>query len=210
MYLYNSGRRRYNRLAAVISPVNTILIVINVVVFIVLEILGNTNDAYFMLDHGASYAVLVLDGHQYWRLFTCMFMHFGLRHLFNNMLVLAFLGDNLERALGKVKYLIVYLGGGFLASLVSVLVENFQQSNAVSAGASGAIFGVVGGLIYVLFYHRGRYEDLDLRRILLFAAMSVYLGLQDSHTDNIAHLAGLVFGLTLTMILYKERNRQTW
>lgn len=201
----NNFQNRYSPVRR-ISLMNTIIIVINVIVFIVLEVLGDTENAYFMLRHGASYADYVLDGHQYWRLFTCMFLHFGFRHLLNNMIVLGFLGDNLERALGKVKYLVVYLGGGMLANVISVLIEYYKGDNVVSAGASGAIFAVVGGLIYILIYHRGRYEDLNLQRVLLFAAMSIYLGLQSTQTDNVAHIGGLIFGLTLTMILYRKKQ----
>lgn len=211
MYQQNNGyyRRRFYW-PSNFAPVNTILIIVNVVVFIIMEIIGSTDDVYFMLDAGASYAPYVLEEHQYWRLFTSMFMHFGIRHLVNNMVVLWFLGDNLERAMGKVKYLITYLGSGFLANIVCVLIEDHQRSSVVSAGASGAIFAVTGGLIYILIYHRGHYEDLSLQRMLLYVGMNIYLGLQDSHTDNIAHLAGLGFGLVLTMILYRERTNQRW
>lgn len=205
MYRQNYSNSPYYRPIPKVALVNTIIIVINVIVFIVLEIMGDTEDAYFMMEHGASFAPYVIDGHEYWRLFTCMFMHFGIRHLVSNMVVLGFLGDNLERALGKAKYLITYLGAGFLANIISVLIEYHTHNNVVSAGASGAIFGAVGGIIYVLYVHRGWYEDLSLQRILLFAALSIYLGLQSSTTDNIAHLGGVVFGLTLSMILYRKK-----
>ena len=188
-----------------ITPVNTLVILINVIVFIVLSFIGDTNNAWFMYEHGASEPAAVMEMHEYWRLFTCMFLHFGFQHLFNNMLVLAFLGDNLERAVGKVRYLLIYLGSGVLANIVSVMISYNRGRAVVSAGASGAIFGVVGGLMYILYAHRGFYEDLSLRRVILFAALSVYLGFQNSGTDNIAHLGGIVFGLILCTCLYKKR-----
>ena len=86
--------------------VNGTLIVLNILYFLYLELTGSTEDAYFMLEHGAMYGPFVLRGHEYYRLLTSMFMHFGINHIVNNMLVLFVLGDNLERALGKVKYLI--------------------------------------------------------------------------------------------------------
>lgn len=205
---YNGYPKRRFRWTSNWAPVNTILIIINVVAFFIMEFVGDTDDVYFMLDAGASYMPYVIEHHEYWRLFTCMFMHFGIQHLVNNMVVLWFLGDNLERAMGKVKYLITYLGSGFLANIICILIEYRQDSNAVSAGASGAIFAVTGGLIYVLAYHRGHYEDLSLQRIIVYVAMNIYLGLQDSHTDNAAHIAGLVCGFVITMILYREPKKR--
>ena len=89
--------------------VNTAIIIINVLCFLYLELQGSTENAGFMLAHGAMFAPLVVDHGQYYRLVTSVFMHFGVSHLMNNMLVLFVLGDNLERALVHVKYLIFYL-----------------------------------------------------------------------------------------------------
>lgn len=86
-----------------ITPVNTVLIAMNVIVFILLEIWGSTMNTEYMLHHGATYSVYVLEYHEYWRIFSAMFLHFGIRHLLNNMVILAFVGDNLERAVGKVR-----------------------------------------------------------------------------------------------------------
>jgi len=84
--------------------VNTAIIIINVLCFLYLELQGSTENAGFMLAHGAMFAPLVVDHGQYYRLVTSVFMHFGVSHLMNNMLVLFVLGDNLERALGHVKW----------------------------------------------------------------------------------------------------------
>ena len=83
------------------QPVNLIIAVANILVFLVLSFLGDTENAAFMAAHGASVTAYVEQG-EYYRLFTCMFLHFGLEHLFYNMLVLIFLGDALEEAVGKV------------------------------------------------------------------------------------------------------------
>ena len=101
--------------------INGTLIILNILYFLYLELTGSTQDTYFMLEHGAMYGPLILRGHEYYRLLTSIFMHFGIDHIVNNMLVLFVLGDNLERALGKVKYLIFYLSCGVLANVVSLL-----------------------------------------------------------------------------------------
>ena len=98
-------------------------VAINVLVFIVFSIIGNTEDAQFMLTHGACFAPLVKEGEVY-RLFTAMFLHFGVEHLIGNMLLLIFLGDTLERVVGSVRYLIIYLLGG-LEEMCSPVVSRF-------------------------------------------------------------------------------------
>lgn len=77
------------------------LIVLNILYFVYLEAVGSSEDVLFMLEHGAMFGPLVLDGHEYYRLLTAVFMHFGINHIVNNMLVLFVLGDNLERAAWK-------------------------------------------------------------------------------------------------------------
>ena len=119
MQQYDRGYRR-NALWQM-SPVNTLIIVINVLVFAGLSFLGDTTDVRFMYNHGASFWPAIIEEHEYYRLLTCTFIHFGISHLFNNMLVLAYIGDNLERALGKFKYLIVYLTAGVGSSAVSAV-----------------------------------------------------------------------------------------
>jgi rhomboid protease GluP len=123
--------------------VNGTLIVLNILYFLYLELTGSTEDAYFMLEHGAMYGPFILEEHEYYRLLISIFMHFGINHIVNNMLVLFVLGDNLERALGKVKYLIFYLICGVGANVISLLFEMPSGDWSVGAGASGAIFGVI-------------------------------------------------------------------
>ena len=187
--------------------VNGTLIVLNILYFLYLELAGSSEDRYFMLQHGAMYGPFVLEGHEYYRLLTSMFMHFGIDHIVNNMLVLFVLGDNLERALGKVKYLLFYLICGVGANVISMLCEIPVGDWAVSAGASGAIFGVVGGLIYVVAVNKGRLEDLNSRQLLVMAAFSLYLGFTSTGVDNAAHVGGLIIGMILAALFYRKPKR---
>ena len=186
--------------------VNGLLIALNVLFFLYLEITGSSEDAYFMYTKGAMFAPAVLEDGEYYRLLTAMFMHFGIRHIMNNMFVI---GDNLERALGHVKYLIFYLLCGIGSNWVSMMAHT-ADTMTVSAGASGAIFGVVGGLLYVVTANRGQLEDLNTRQLVIMIFFSLYLGYTSTGVDNIAHLSGLVIGFVLAIILYHRPARDWW
>ena len=103
--------------------VNIALAAVNVLVFLYLEAIGSTEDGVFMVKHGAVFAPFVILGGEYYRLFTAMFLHFGVSHLANNMLVLLVLGEKMERALGHIKYLIFYLASGVAANSISLAVQ---------------------------------------------------------------------------------------
>ena len=189
--------------------VNGLLIALNVLFFLYLEITGSSENAYFMYTKGAMSAPAVLEDGEYYRLLTAMFMHFGIRHIMNNMLVLFVLGDNLERALGHVTYLVFYLLCGIGSNWVSMMAHP-TDTMTVSAGASGAIFGVVGGLLYVVTANKGRLEDLSTRQLVIMIFFSLYLGYTSTGVDNTAHLSGLVIGIVLAIILYHRPTGDWW
>ena len=191
-----------------ISYVNCTIIAINVIYFLYLEIAGSSENTAFMISKGAMYAPLVLEEEQYYRLLTAVFMHFGINHIMNNMLVLFFLGDNLERALGRVKYLIFYLLCGVGANVISMMVNMSEYSYRVSAGASGAIFGVVGGLLYAVIVNRGQLEDLTTRQLGIIVLLTAYHGFTSQGIDNAAHIGGLLLGVVLGIIFYRKPKRR--
>lgn len=183
--------------------VNVGLIGINMLVFFYLELIGSTENAAFMYEKGAMFTPAILVDREYYRLITAVFMHFGIRHLINNMIVLFAVGDNMERALGHIKYLIFYILCGAGGNLISMAAD-INDTVTVSAGASGAIFGVVGGLLYVVTVNRGRLEDLSSRQLIIMIVLSLYLGFMESGVDNMAHIAGLILGLILAIVLYRR------
>ena len=191
------------------SIVNFIIIAVNIAVFFIVETTGGSDDLYHMLDCGASFAPLIQSG-EYYRLFTCMFLHFGFQHLFSNMLLLFFVGDYMERYLGKIKYLILYIGGGLCGNLLSYAIELKNGENVVSAGASGAIFAVLGGLAVSALINKGRLYELSLKRILLMVALSLWTGFTSTGVDGFAHLGGFLGGGAIACIyalpsIFKKR-----
>ena len=183
-----------------------ILIAVNVAVFFILSLFGDTEDAVFMMQHGAMYSDFVIQEHEYYRLFTCLFLHFGIEHLLNNMVILGALGWNLELQTGKIRFLLIYFGSGLFGNVVSLIFHGAAQEYTVSAGASGAIFGLMGALLWVVIANHGRLGRLSGRGMLVMVALSLYFGLSSSGVDNYAHIGGLVCGFLLALILYRMRS----
>lgn len=183
-----------------------ILIAVNVAVFFILSLFGDTEDAVFMMQHGAMYSDFVIQDHEYYRLFTCLFLHFGIEHLLNNMVILGALGWNLELQTGKIRFLLIYFGSGLFGNVVSLIFHGAAQEYTVSAGASGAIFGLMGALLWVVITNHGRLGRLSGRGMLVMVALSLYFGLSSSGVDNYAHIGGLVCGFLLALILYRKRR----
>ena len=181
---------------------NLTIVAINVLVFIVFSIIGNTEDVQFMLAHGACFAPLVEEGEVY-RLFTAMFLHFGVEHLVGNMLLLIFLGDTLERVVGSVRYLIIYLLGGLGGNVLSCCIALYRKNYAVSAGASGALFAVIGALVYLVLRKRGDVEGISGKRLLLMAALSIAQGFTAAGIDGYAHIGGFLCGMLLSVFVVR-------
>lgn len=188
------------------EPVNLIIVTVNVIVFIVLSILGDTEDALFMAQHGAAFTPYILENGEYYRLFTCMFLHFGIYHLFFNMLLLIYIGNSLEKQMGKFRYLIIYLVGGMAGNVLSLLFDMHTGVYAVSAGASGAIFAVVGALIWIVLRNKGNLEGYSIQRLVLMAVLTVADGFTMGGVDNLAHIGGLAAGFLLAVLLYRKKG----
>src|SRR5436190_6565943 len=178
------------------------LIGINVIVFILMAINGagifNAN-ALVHIEWGSNYSPLTLSG-DWWRLFTCMFIHFGIIHLAMNSYALYMAGVYLEPMLGKTKYIIAYVTTGIFASLASLW---WHTEGVNSAGASGAIFGLYGIFLALLFTNLipKQMRTPLLKSIGVFVVFNLAYGVK-SGVDNAAHIGGLVSGLVIGFIFY--------
>lgn len=189
-------------------PIVTILLVlINVVVFLYTEWKGSSLDAGFMIDMGAMYEPAFLEGHEYYRIITHFFLHFGLEHLANNMISLLVLGYTLEQEIGRIRYLFLYMASGVIAGFVSVYVNLYLGENVVSCGASGAIYGLMGALLMLLIKNRKRIVRGDIMRFGVYLLLSLYSGMQDTGIDNTAHISGVAAGFILCGIIYRRKNQ---
>ncbi len=197
--------RRRSQKTFELTPVNTMLIAVNVLVFLFLEIEGDTQDAQFLHNHGGMSVYKLVEEKDWLCLLTSAFVHAGLEHLLSNMLVLAAIGDNVERALGKWKYITLYLVSAVGANLLSAgWYYVIRDPFVVSVGASGAIFGVIGGLLYMVCKNRGRLEDMTTPQIGIFILISLFHGFQSVSVNNMAHMGGLAIGILVSALLYRN------
>lgn len=182
------------------SKVTIILMVINIIVFIISALMSKNFldiDIYTLIKLGAKVNQLINDG-EYYRLLTSIFLHGGIMHLVFNMYALYSLGNIIEQVYGVKQYLIIYLTSGIIASYTSYLLSPY-----ISVGASGAIFGLLGGcLVFGITARRkiGKQFFLDISTVII---LNIILGFSTPNIDNIAHLGGLVGGIIISIILSK-------
>lgn len=179
--------------------VTAALIIINILIFAVTFIKGDPEDSVYMMSAGANFYPLTFNG-QFWRIFTCMFLHFDISHLLTNMLSLFAIGSIIEMAFGTWRYLVIYMVSGLSASLVSAFYHMITNNMAVSAGASGAIFGLSGALICLAVFRITARYGVDARRVPFAVLLSVALS-SASNVDNSAHIGGLVTGFLISLLL---------
>lgn len=190
-------------------PIVTLaLIAVNIIYFIVIYENGGFNNVT-MVELGAAFTPYITQYGEYYRIFTSMFMHFGIEHLISNMFALMVLGDALERYVGKIRFLIIYLLSGIIGGIVSVASYALRDRMVVSAGASGAVFGVLGAILVVtIFGHiRSGGVRIDPRRLIMFALLSILSGFNDTGIDNYAHIGGLVSGIIIALIMILITDR---
>lgn len=176
--------------------VTYVLIAINILMFIGMYIFGKgSNDSKTLLDFGANYPAYIKVG-EYYRLLTSAFLHIGVLHLLVNMYSLYIIGSQLEGFLGRGKYLIVYLGSAIFGDLMSMLFFD-----GISAGASGAIFGLLGALLYFGYHYRVYLGTVVKSQIIPLIVVNLIIGFSMSGINNAAHIGGLVGGVLLSMMV---------
>lgn len=184
--------------------VNIMLVVANVAVWCIMELFGDTEDGAYIAAYGGMYPDFVVAGREWYRLFTSMFIHFGAQHLANNMILLAAAGCKLEQAVGSIRYLVIYLGSGIAGGMLSLYVMLKTGDVAVCAGASGAVFGMIGALVWVAIRNKGRIGDLTVKGLLFMLALCLYYGITTAGVDNWAHIGGGIGGFFLCILLYRK------
>ena len=192
-----------------ITPVNTGIVLVNLLVFILTELFGNTEEAYYIYQCGGIWVSGFLAHPEWYRLLTSAFLHFGLSHLINNMLVLLVTGAPLERLLGWKKYGLLYLLGAVGANGISLWWYWMQgEWNVVSAGASGAIFSVLGALLFIVLKNRGHVERISRNQLTLMIVFTLFHGVTSAGVNNSAHIGGLLIGFLFGALFYRRPEKK--
>jgi len=176
-----------------------LIAMIQIIVFAMMTALGGVDamspQAASLLDWGGVFRTSVVQDHEYWRLFSTLFVHAGFFHLMMNVLKIWLLGSLVEPALGRSKSLLIYLFGGFTASLFSLTVNDAT----VVVGSSGAAFAILGALVILLLFRRSILKTWfpTFLLILMLVAVDLVFGSFQDTIDNAAHLGGFLGGLVL-------------
>ena len=197
----NKKNEKRNKIAEKIfsykQPIVTyIIMAICIILFILMELSGGSTNSQTLLKYGANLDVLVKNG-EYYRLFTCIFLHIGIMHLLCNMYSLYIIGREVENLFGKIKYIIIFILSGIFGSIMSLAFTH----NTISAGASGAIFGLLGALLYFGMHYRTYLGEAIKRSIIPIIVINLIIGFFAEGIDLAAHIGGLVGGVLVAMMV---------
>ena len=186
------------KLAKIFSPKKPVctyvLMVINILVFMYMVLY----DKYEYFIHGFASNHLYVKNGEFYRLFTSMFLHFDYMHLIFNMYALFSIGPQVERYYGKRRFLFIYFVSGLFGSLFSTL---FMGDNSYGAGASGAIFGLLGSVTYFTYYYRATINGLMRSSIMPVLFANLFLGMMIPGISLSAHIGGFIAGLLSSMLI---------
>lgn len=180
------------------------LIILNIAVFLLMTLAGGSTRIDNLILFGAKVNPLIEAG-QYYRLLTSMFIHIGFTHLLFNIYALISLGKYAEMLFGHFRFAIVYFLSGIAGSTFS-----YFFSPSISAGASGAIFGLLGAIVAYGWKNSFMWRSGLITNLLVVLGINLFLGLFSTGIDNYGHLGGLLGGLLLGYLLRLKGKRQNF
>lgn len=192
-------KKRIRDMFGIITPA---IVLINVIIYIVGTIKGE--DSYGRTITTCKMGLnlsAVLNDHEFYRLFTAMFVHLDIMHLCSNMLVLEALGAKVESVFGRVKFVIIYVLSGLIASTASLISCFFGEAYGYAAGASGAIFGLMGALIAYALINKNKDKSISLENLVILCALNIINGYLSKGIDNAAHVGGLMAGFIIGAVI---------
>lgn len=172
--------------------VTIILVTINVLIFILMTLFGQYDN---IINKYAVYGPFIVDYHEYYRLITGTFLHANIFHLMFNCYALYIIGTQIENFMGKWKYLAIYFISALTGSLLSIILND-----TASVGASGAIFGLMGSLLYFGYHYRVYLGSVLKSQIIPLIVINLLIGfVSGGSIDNFAHIGGLIGGCLATV-----------
>ena len=176
--------------------VSTIVVIINVIVFLICTFTGN-----LLYNSGRLDIQSVVVAKEYGRIIWSLFLHSDINHIFNNMVILFFLGAMIEKEVGHIRYTIIYFLSGIGGNLLSLAVKLLTYDAAGSIGASGAVFGLDGVLLALILFSGRKMPNVTPVRVMLMIAYSLYSGFTGVNIDNAAHVGGLLTGFVAGVVV---------
>jgi rhomboid protease GluP len=196
--------RQFKKVFEFGKPILTYLFLfINVIMFLLLEWFGSSTNEQTLILFGAKWTPGIVEG-EYWRLITPMFLHIGILHLTLNSLALYFLGNVVEKVYGSLRFFGIYMFAGFAGTLAS-----FAFTPYLAAGASGAIFGCFGALLYFGLKQRNLFFRTIGNDIIFIVMLNLVIGFVVPIIDNFGHIGGLIGGFLASMLFQLPRQSLT-
>ena len=192
----NNGMKNKFKMRKDVPIASGMLVAINVIVFVICTFTDN-----LLYNMGRLDVTSVLVRGEYGRVIWSMFLHSGINHIFNNMVVLFFLGSMIEKEIGHIRYAILYLLSGIGGGILSLFYKTLTFDMSGTVGASGAIFGLDGALLALILFSGRRMANVTPNRVILMIAYSLYSGFTGESTDNAAHIGGLITGFLIGLII---------
>lgn len=187
------------------SPVSVTLVIVNSLIFFTSLAIGlaakGTNP---FIASGCMDFEAVSNGEVY-RLVSAMFLHGGAEHLISNMVLLYFMGEMVEHNTGSVRFAIIYMFSGILGNVISYVYELISGARYTSIGASGAVYGIMGALLFLVIV-RTKNLNIPMRRMILLLAYCIYSSFATAYIDFAAHIGGLLSGFVITALLCMGRS----
>jgi rhomboid protease GluP len=180
-------------------PIVTSLIAIHIVVFILINFTPFRQFLYYTMM-GSNYYIAAGE---YWRLFTPIITHKATGHLVFNSFSLLLFGPALELLLGKTRFILGYWGAGLIANIATFYMLPLSYAHI---GASGAIFGMFGIYVYILYNHREYIDRANTQILLVVLGISLVTTFLDARINVMGHLFGLIGGAALAPVILASLN----
>jgi rhomboid protease GluP len=180
----------------------TVILLIQTVLMLLMTISGGSTNPLVLVRFGALESTLLLSG-EWWRLVTPVFLHIGWMHFLFNSFALYLLGPQLEWLFGRFYFIVLYLLSGVMGNLATI----YLGTASISAGASGAIYGLFGVYLYLILFRRGAIDPDTGKGFIALVAINILYSLFVPNINLIAHLGGLFAGILLAGPLLRMKQR---
>lgn len=178
-----------------------LFMIIQVIVFLLMELNGGSTNSLTLIEYGAKFSPLILEG-EWWRFLTPIVVHIGFIHLLMNTISLYLIGAEVERIYGNTRFLFIYLFAGFIGTLAS-----FIMSPQIAAGASGAIFGCFGALLYFGIVYPKLFIRTMGSSVIVLILINLIYGFTVPGIDNAGHIGGLIGGFLAAGIVSLPKQK---